>query len=206
MLRVDPVEAAGSRPAASSARPSQSLALSAVSPGASLTASERVRFDALYRQHHGEVVRLLNRRLGNPDDAAELAQEAYLRILRYRHCDSDSLRHLLIRTVLNLAASHGVRAPNRCRQVSLEEIEISLEAFSLDEALDRERRLHRLMAVVTDLPARCRQIFLLRLIHGLRQRDIAERCGISTRRVEQQLARAQVLIRERMGIEDGAEQ
>lgn len=168
------------------------------SPTIPLTASERARFDAVYRQHHGEVMRLLRRRLDNRDDVTELTQEAYLRILRYRHCGPESLKHLLIRTALNLAASHGIRAGSSRTHVSLEAVEVVSDAPLLDDELADVQRWQQMLTAMQSLPHRCREIFLLRLVHGLRQREIAERCGISTRRVEQHLARAQALIRERV--------
>lgn len=172
-------------------------AMDAVSLAAPLTASERARFDTVYRLHYEEVLRLLRRRLHNPDDAEELTQEAYLRILRYRDCGPESLKLLLFRTALNLATSHGTCAHARAKHVSLDDIEIAMDARSMEDEVACDQRMRQLMAVVDALPNRCRQVFLLRLAHGLRQHEIAQRCGISTRRVEQHLARAQVLIRER---------
>ncbi len=163
-----------------------------------LTASERARFDAAYREHRESVLRLLRWRLGHDEDIADLMQEAYLRILRYRDCSPESLKLLLFRTALNLATSHGIRACTRMTHVPLEDVEIATDTPSLEDEAESDQRMQQMMAVVGALPDRCRQVFLLRLIHGLRQREIAERCGISTRMVEQHLARAQVLIRERV--------
>lgn len=170
-----------------------------VSDSIRLSTAERITFDAVYRRHRHEVMGLLLRRVGNEQDAADLMQEAYLRILRYRHFGADSLKYLLIRTAINLAASHHLAASRRMPHMSLEGLEIALDAPAMDESLDSEQRLQHTMAAAQALPSRCRQIFILRLVHGLRQREIAERCGISARMVEQHLARAQVLIRKRVG-------
>jgi RNA polymerase sigma factor (sigma-70 family) len=167
-------------------------------PEMPLTRTERARFEAVYRQHHEDVLRLLHRRLDNPDDVAELAQEACLRILRYRHCEAESLRYLLIRTALNLAASHGSRASSRHAHVSLEDEALISDTPSPEDSLEETQRMQHTLHAVQDLPARCRQVFLLRLVHGLRQQEIARRCGVSTRMVEMHLARARGLIRERM--------
>lgn len=164
--------------------------------GRGLSRSERARFEASYREHRASVLRLLRGRVGNPEDAADLMQEAYLRILRYRDCGAASLKPLLLKTAMNLAASHRIRACSRMPHIPWDEVELVAQASSLDEDLDRDQRMQELLAAVAALPHRCREIFLLRLLHGLRQREIAERCGISTRRVEQQLARAQSLIRD----------
>lgn len=164
-----------------------------------LTPQERANFEALYQLHHGEVVQILRRRLDNAADVEDLTHEAYLRVLRYRHCGSDSLKYLLIRTALNLAASHGLRACISRTHVPLDTVEIESDALSLeDEVADAQCR-QQLVTAMQMLPHRCREIFSLRLLHGLLQHEIAERCGISTRRVEQHLAKAQLLIRQRVG-------
>ena len=158
------------------------------------------RFESAYREHRETVQRLLRRRLGDDPDIPDLMQEAYLRLLRYRDCSSESLKLLLFRIALNLGISHRIRACTRLTHVALEDVEIAFDVPSLEDETESDQRMHHTMAAVQALPARCRQVFLLRLIHGLRQREIAERCGISTRMVEQHLARAQALIRERVGV------
>lgn len=163
-----------------------------------LTASERLRFDAVYREHRDAVMRLLRRRLGQDEDVADLMQEAYLRILRYRDCSPQSLKFLLFRTALNLATSHGIRACARLAHLPLEDVELA-DACSPEADVEASQRMQQMMTAANALPGRCRQVFLLRLIHGLRQQEIAQRCGISTRMVEQHLARAQRVIREQVG-------
>lgn len=170
-----------------------------------LTTEERSRFDALYRNRGDQIVRLLRRRLDSPEDAQELAQEAFLRVLRYRHCGLESLTYLLIRTALNLAASHRARSSGKWVYVQLESRDLVSEAPSPEDALAQDQRMRLTLCAVEALPTRCREVFLLRLLHGMRQREIAQRCGISTRMVEMHLARAQRLIQERMEAVAGLE-
>lgn len=151
--------------------------------GCRLSASERTRFEASYREHLEPLLRLLRWRLGEGPNIPDLVQEAYLRILRYRDCGPESLKLLLFRTALNLAISHELRACTRLEHVPLDDLEIMATTPSLEEEAESEQRMQQMMGVVSALPGRCREVFLLRLIHGLRQREIAKRCGISTRRV-----------------------
>jgi RNA polymerase sigma factor (sigma-70 family) len=168
-------------------------------PGAvALSREARLRFEAAYREHHRAVLRLLRWRLGDDPDIPDLMQESYLRILRYRDCGPESLKLLLFRTALNLATSHGVLARRRMPHLQFDELELQCEGVPLDEALDRDCQIRDALNAAAQLPPRCREVFLLRLLHGLRQREIAARCGISTRMVEQHLSRAQTLIRERI--------
>jgi RNA polymerase sigma-70 factor (ECF subfamily) len=67
-----------------------------------------------------------------------------------------------------------------------------VDVLSDREQLDVARRL------IMDLPERCRDIFILRKIEGLSQRDTARRLGVSENVVEKQLARGLTLLLERM--------
>jgi RNA polymerase sigma factor (sigma-70 family) len=168
-------------------------------PVVPLSAGERTLFDALFRKHHETVLRLLRRRLSNEDDVAELAQEAFLRVLRYRECKPAARRYLLMRTALNLAASHLRQARCNKPHVSLHELEIVQDAPGLDDQLDQAQCEQRLLVAIDGLPARRREVLLLRLVQELSYREIAERCGISLAAVEKHLWRAQAAIRERVG-------
>lgn len=112
-----------------------------------LTASERTRFDAAYREHRDAVMRLLHWRLGNDPDIPDLMQEAYLRILRYRDCGAESLKLLLFRTALNLAMSHGIRACTRLMHVPLEDVELAVDAPSLEEEAESDQRMRQMMEI-----------------------------------------------------------
>lgn len=163
-----------------------------------LSAKEQAVFSNLYRDQHEAVLRLLNMRLNNEQDAADLAQETFLRVLRYRHCDTRSLKFLLFRVALNLAVSHGRLSRVRC-DVSLGDWDFAADMPGIDEQLIKEETLTQVSRAVRGLPERCRQAFTLSRIDGLRQHDIARRCGISRRMVEYHIAHAQAVIRERTG-------
>jgi RNA polymerase sigma-70 factor (ECF subfamily) len=73
-------------------------------------------------------------------------------------------------------------------------------AISVEERLRREQRgveqqasgqeqMRLLLRVVNGLPPKCRDVFVLRMIEGLSQFEIAERLGISVSTVEKHLAR-----------------
>ena len=164
---------------------------------AALGRAERALIERAYRAHYPAVLHLLQRRLGNPDDAAELAQEAFLRLMRYRHCSEHSLRYLLFRVALNLAASQGRTRALR-PSVDLDENELVSELPQPDEWLEHQQGRQQLAAAVASLPPRCRQMIQLSRLQGLRTREVAARAGLSTRMVERHLQTAQGLLRARL--------
>jgi RNA polymerase sigma factor (sigma-70 family) len=56
------------------------------------------------------------------------------------------------------------------------------------------RELQRVEQLIEQLPPRCRQVFVLRRIHGVPQREIAQMLGITQAAVEKQATRGLRLI------------
>ncbi|ULQ47270.1 sigma-70 family RNA polymerase sigma factor [Flagellatimonas centrodinii] len=164
-------------------------------------AGERAAFEAAYREHHPAVLRILQRRLGNEQDADDLAQETYIRAWRYRNRDPESLKAVLFRIAINLAFSRGRqdRTHNTAGTVAVDDLDLEADELPVDEQVAHDEQMSLIVAAVETLPERCRQVFVLSRFHGLRHREIAERCRISTSMVDQHITRALALIRERVG-------
>jgi RNA polymerase sigma factor (sigma-70 family) len=163
-----------------------------------LTAAERLRLDTLYREQNDAVIRMLRPRLANEDDVAEVMQESFLRLLRYRRCGPDSLKYLLFRVAMNLAVSHQRQASIR-HVVSLNDVELVSNEMPVDQRLVQEEEMTQVAMAIQSLPPRCRQMYVMSRLRGFRQREIAQHCGISQRMVELHIAKAQSLIREQVG-------
>ena len=157
----------------------------------------QARIETAYREHYDAVRNLLRRRLDNEDDVAELTQEAYLRVLRYRDEDDESLKHLLLRVAMNLAVSYRrqPRNPPGREDVPLDDdMELAGEAPSPAEIFEQRERLEGAVSTLESLPERCRNVFTLSRLEGVRQREIARRYGISLRLVEKQITRAKAAL------------
>lgn len=98
------------------------------------------------------------------------------------------------------------------RRASIVSIEVVADVDRLDgchehRSPDRHfaarEELHRVGALIANLPARCRQAFLLRKVHGLTQRQIAQRMGISESTVEKHIGKGVRLLGEAMTRGDG---
>ncbi|KAF1069105.1 MAG: putative RNA polymerase sigma factor FecI [Pseudomonas citronellolis] len=152
----------------------------------------RAKIDDLYRANHGWVQQWLGRRLGNASDAAELAQDVFLRLLAQpREFDSDLharaylsrvSRHLCIdfwrRKQLESAWLEALAARPECHVPSLEHQAIILET------------LRQLQQMLERLPAPVAEAFSLWQLHGLNYREIGERLGVSERTVTKYMAKA----------------
>ncbi|HXH46564.1 MAG TPA: RNA polymerase sigma factor [Bradyrhizobium sp.] len=149
-------------------------------------------YDVLKRQ--------IARRVGSPDIADDLMQEAYLRLQRMGH--AQPLQHpktYLFRIVLNLAADRR-RSDARRLARSEAELLLRLEHDELDpERIAAGRSAVRLLAqAIEELAPRRRAIFIAARLEGVPYKDIAARFGISTRYLERELKQALDHVRTRL--------
>ena len=127
------------------------------------------------------------------EDAEDVIQEAYVRLLRYSaEHDVENPEHLLYSTARNLAVDarrrRKARKGTEARYALLEACALDWPAS--DEVLDARQRLKRVEAAITLLPPRCQEVFLLHRLDGMSYSEIATHCGISVSAVEKHIARA----------------
>jgi RNA polymerase sigma-70 factor (ECF subfamily) len=150
-------------------------------------AGDEAAFGTLVERHRALVFALMRRYTARPEDAADLAQQAFLRALeasrrvfsRWSPTGPTPFRAWLVRIALNLAKNHA-RQGLRWRRVEL--VEASWAATSNEsaqEALERTERERRVRAAVLALPRRQREVLTLRVDGGLGFHDIAETLGIT---------------------------
>jgi RNA polymerase sigma-70 factor (ECF subfamily) len=147
------------------------------------------RMDALTER----LRRFVRARVGNRQDAEDVIQEAYLRVLRYsaEHEVEDQER-LLFSAAKNLAVDNRRRQKARARSVAECAVfaERSDEWPAADDLVDAWQRLRRVEAAIALLPPRCREVFLMHRIDGMSYTEIARHLGISVSAVEKNVARA----------------
>lgn len=64
-----------------------------------------------------------------------------------------------------------------------------------DEDIDYNETLDRLYEVIDSFPCRCKEIFLMSRFKGLKNKEIAEKLGISQRTVETHISKALKILR-----------
>ena len=147
---------------------------------------------------HEADVRAWLRRTGSlPADIDDVIQETYCRLAAL-----DSVSHIasgrayFFRTARNIAIEK-IRRARIVRIDCVTEID-ALNVIDDEPSPERvvagRRELGRVQQLIEELPERCRQIFTLRRIHGLSQKEIAARLGVTENVVETQSARGLRLI------------
>jgi RNA polymerase sigma factor (sigma-70 family) len=151
----------------------------------------------LFREHNEALIRFLRKRLGSEQEAKEVAQEAYVRLLSLQAPHVISfLSAFLYKTAANLAID---RIRSRARQaVRTQDVLIRGELHEIptpERELAGREDLARLAALINELPPKCQRALLLLRIYGLEYAEVAAQMGISERMVRIYLMRALVYCR-----------
>lgn len=141
---------------------------------------------------HEPVVRAwLARSSVSREDADDIVQEAYCRISALSETDSIARPGAFFFQVVRNILLNQIKRARIVRIDALTEIDLLV----LDDDLPSPERSagdrlewDRIRALIDTLPERCRQIFELRKVEGLSQREIATRLGITENVVENEAA------------------
>lgn len=156
----------------------------------------------LFSKHARTLQGLLTRKVRDPQLAADLVQESFLRLAEQQGKSEviDNSQAYLYRTAHNLLVDHIRQQQRRRTDTQPHEAlaHIEDERPSLDDALDAEQRLRLLRAAMAELPARTQQIFQLNRIQGLTHSEVARQLDISDSSVQKHLAKALAHITERL--------
>lgn len=145
-------------------------------------------FEALFDRFYPPLFRYCNRMTGDPDQAEDLAQEAFFRLLDRRVKGTDAgLRVWLFRVATNLARDRARTRETRRRILSA--FPSPENAPGPDKEMERRERVKKVRAVLEDMSSRDREMLLLRQ-EGFSYKEIAEATGVSPSSVGTMLARA----------------
>ncbi len=149
---------------------------------------------ALYAEHHRWLLGWLRQRLGCLHDAADLAQDTFIRVLAARNVASVEPIHeprAFLRTVAGRLLSNHLR--RRALEQAWQQTLASLpepEVPSPEVQAVLLQTLHEIDALLDGLPARARRVFLLAQLEGLTYAQIAELLGVSVRTIKRDMAEA----------------
>ena len=164
----------------------------------------------LFQKYHQDLYGYLVHRLrGNTVEAADIAQETYLRLLRMKDTDIIEQPHAYLYKV----ASHVIRElglkelkhnnlPTRLSEYHLEDQAID----SPEKHLQTQIEVEQLENIMNKMPPIYKSVLLLRKQHGLSHKEIAKKLNISIHTVKKYMYRALSWCRENTAIIAGEDQ
>jgi RNA polymerase sigma-70 factor, ECF subfamily len=161
----------------------------------------------LVTDHQRMVYQLGLHLLGDPQEAADLSQEVFLRIFRTlsQFRGQSTLRTWIYRIVVNQASNRQRwwRRRRRGQQVPLEEhtaahgeLPESRSYAMPDQVLQQRETAGRVWDALNHLPFDQRAVIVLREIDGLSYEEIATSLGVAVGTVKSRLARARGSLRD----------
>lgn len=148
--------------------------------------------ETLYGDHHGWLLGWLRRKLGHAGDAADLAQDTFVRVLG-RPGDVEEVREP--RAWLTTIA-HGLVVDHVRRRTLERACMEAIAALPEPQAPSPETQLLlvetlvRIDTMLDGLPPKARSAFLLSRLDGLGYAEIAQRLNVSLSSVEKYMATA----------------
>jgi RNA polymerase sigma-70 factor (ECF subfamily) len=152
------------------------------------------RIDHLFRAQAPRLLRFLTRHVGGRDEAADLVQESFLRLVRSTSHQplpqnpEAYLRRIARNLVLDRAKHSGVQG--RHGHAPLDEEMIADPGPGPAEILEAQDMLGRYELALTGLRPKTRRIFLLHRRDGLTYGQIAQETGLSVSGVEKHMMKA----------------
>ena len=147
----------------------------------------------LVRTYDRALARFFERRVQSKSDVPDLVQEVFLRLSRMDDPEAiEKPEHFLFVTAANVLRDRARRDGAQRRAVGDDILSPMAEGsdFPPDRVLDSKQAAERLAATLCELPERTRDIFVLRVLEGMKMADVARAFSISTRAAEKHQAKA----------------
>lgn len=157
-------------------------------------------FEYLFKTYFPSLKHFARKYVPDNDTAKEIAHDVFLNLWEKRNSldSSSSLKSYLFTSVYNRCMNYirDQRKFNKDDQV-FNRVEQEKQEIPYDhlETMELESRI---IEALNNLPARCREIFMLSRFEGISYAEIAERLGLSVKTVETQMSKALKILREKL--------
>ncbi|OZI36936.1 RNA polymerase subunit sigma [Bordetella genomosp. 10] len=159
------------------------------------------QIETLYADHERWLLGWLRRKLGGAQDAADIAQDTFVRILATRDAlvGIEEPRAYLTTIAKRLLVDRSRRAVvERTYLAEMARLAERLPTYpSPESVLMAVQALEQIGAAVEDMTAKVREAFLRHYLDGETHADIAASLGVSTRMVRKYLVQALLSFRAR---------
>lgn len=144
--------------------------------------------NTLYRHHHSWLYQWLKRRLNHSEDAADLAHDTFIRILKRKdQLYFDQPRALLTTVAKGLLINWYQRKSIEKAYLEALASRAEYDEITPEQKLSAIESLCLINQLLNQLPERQQQVFIWSQLEGLTQQEIATRLNISTRTVMRDL-------------------
>ena len=152
---------------------------------------------------HGVLLHVLTDRVSNYAEVQDLAQEVYLRLLRFDKLDLvRNARSYLYRVAVNVAEEWRLKARQAKPHIDIDLVEPATDEHG-EELLQVHQTGEVIRAALSALPHMQRTVMVLRCRDDMTYEQIAAHLGITRRMVKRHVAKGYATLRERISKLDG---
>lgn len=161
----------------------------------------------LFYQYHGRLVLFAHKFTGDLQISQDIVQEAFLNLWEkspslntletpkaylYQSVKNSCLNHLRHNKIRHTVEGRLLRHMQESEKVSMPDAGDPLESLLEQDVQDK------IDEIIRSMPEKCRQVFLLSRHERLKNKEIAERMGVSVKMVEKQISKALLILRLRL--------
>lgn len=155
-------------------------------------------FELLFRKYYTRLCGFANKFLNDPEEARNIVQDVFTKIWEGREDIEidESLKSYIFKVAQNLSLNKLARNKVESRYIEVyKQVYIDNKYISASESLFEKELENNISVALNKLPAKCRKIFDLSRVEGLKYNEIAEMLQISVKTVEAQMSKALKIMR-----------
>jgi RNA polymerase sigma-70 factor (ECF subfamily) len=160
-------------------------------------------FELLFRKYHVRLCRFANKYSNDPDEAREIVQEVFVKIWEEKeNIDPEaSLVAYLFKITQNICLNRLRHNKVKSKYIEIYKLVYTdYSEVSPYESLLAKELEDYIPIILCKIPPKCRKIFELSRVDGLKYHEIAEVLQISIKTVEAQMSKALQILR--LGLKD----
>lgn len=146
----------------------------------------------LFELYYQRLVVFAHKYLGDLESARDIVQDLFVDLYESRHSMSiqTSLKSYLYSAVRNRCLNHIKHEQVKQKHRTMGGSEAHVSDPGPEELMDAVELEAKVYEIVSRLPERCRQIYILSRVDGKRNKEIADELKLSIRTVETQITKA----------------
>lgn len=152
-----------------------------------------------YSKHRDEIVHFVAVRIIHSDDAQDMVQDIFLRLLGSRHLITPQTLPCLVYTMARHSVSDYFRRRRVCEEyehfVKRSASDSKFEHTDIESVISARQLVERMERSLVRLPEACGRIYRLHIYDGLQVGDIARQLELPYKQVENRLGQARHHIR-----------
>lgn len=156
-------------------------------------------FELLFSRYYAPLVVYASRYVSGTEIAREIVQDFFVKLYEKRNTISIdiSIKSYLYRSVYNCCINYLNQRSLQDKHLRNIELEKTDEE-NLENEINSVELQYKIYEVIEELPAKCKRIFKMNRLQGLKNDEIASTLNLSKRTVETQISKALKILRKKL--------